>query len=223
MKKTLLSKNINICIDLDDTLYNEIDYVLSGYNDYIKNNHKNKIKFKLRKNEIFKNLSNHIDIFQKKNNLPLNEKLNVIKTIRLSKEKIFINKKVIKKILTLKKYFKKVCIYTNGRSVTQRNKIKRLGLDKLFDKIFISDEMKFKKPDLNYFLSIENYFNSQKIIFIGNNYKIDLKIPIKRDHKTIYIQNNQELRRRPIKNNKADLIYKNFKDINIYEIMKLFQ
>ena len=206
MKKITLSNNVSLCIDLDDTLYNEIDYVLSGYNDYIKKNLKNKIKFKLTKKEILKNLPNHIDIFQKKNNLPSNEKINLIK-----------------KILTLKKYFNKICIYTNGRSITQRNKIKRIGLNKLFDKIFISEEMKYKKPDLNYFLTIENYLNSQKIIFIGNNYKLDLMIPIKRGHKTIYIDNKKELRRGPTKNNKADLIYNDFKDINIYEIMKLFQ
>lgn len=46
MKKTILDKNkFCLCIDLDDTLYNEIDYVISGYRyfeKWYKKNYKKK-------------------------------------------------------------------------------------------------------------------------------------------------------------------------------------
>jgi len=45
----------------------------------------------------------------------------------------------------------KLCLVTNGQSKNQRDKIKRLSLDKYFDTIVISEEFGVKKPDARIF------------------------------------------------------------------------
>ena len=41
----------------------------------------------------------------------------------------------------------KLCLVTNGQSRNQRDKIQKLGLEKYFNEIIISEEVGFKKPD----------------------------------------------------------------------------
>lgn len=45
----------------------------------------------------------------------------------------------------------KLCLVTNGKSRNQRDKIKKLGLEKYFDEIVISEEVGFKKPAVEIF------------------------------------------------------------------------
>jgi len=64
-----------------------------------------------------------------------------------------------------------LCLVTNGQSKNQRDKIKRLSLEKYFKKIVISEEIGFKKPDsriFEYALS-EMDCAAEEAIFIGDH------------------------------------------------------
>lgn len=230
MKKTLLnSKKFCLCIDLDDTLYNEIDYVISGYDSFEKWYHfqyKKIIKYKLDKNEILKNLKNHVQLFIKKNQINEINSYKIIEFIRNHKPNILINNKNLKKLETLKLLFKNLVLTTNGRSITQNNKINCLGIKKYFKKIIISEEIGARKPQKMFYEILFKEFNNHNFIFIGDNFSIDLELPSIYGHKVILIQNKKnrlhELEKKTKNIEKINLIYNNFYNINIKDMLKLY-
>lgn len=230
MKKTLLNnKRFCLCIDLDDTLYNEIDYVISGYDLFEKwyyFQYKKKIKYKLDKKEILKNLKNHVQLFIKKNQINEINSYKIIELIRNHKPNIIINNRNLKKLEKLKLIFKNLILTTNGRSITQNNKIDSLGVRKYFNKIIISEEIGAKKPQKKFYEISLNEFNNHNFIFIGDNFYKDLELPSIYGHKVILIQNKKnrlhELEKKKKNLKKIDLIYNNFYNINIKDMLKLY-
>lgn len=73
---------------------------------------------------------------------------------------------------------KKQYVVTNGTIVAQNKKLKNTGLVKFFDKIFISDEVGYQKPDVRFFnhcfYEIPN-FDLNKAIIIGDSLTSDMK------------------------------------------------
>ena len=70
MNQNLSKIKFCICIDLDDTLYNEIDYVISGYREiskYIENEQKIKIRNFPKKKDVLNYKKTHLQRFLKKN------------------------------------------------------------------------------------------------------------------------------------------------------------
>ena len=69
-------------------------------------------------------------------------------------------------------------IFSNGKSVAQRNKIKALGLDVWFrnENIFISEEVGFLKPRLEAFQGVQKAIGiqSKQIWYIGDTYDADV-------------------------------------------------
>lgn len=67
---------------------------------------------------------------------------------------------------------------TNGTKVAQKKKLARSGLDKVFDAIFISEDVGFEKPNIEYFdyifekLGIEN---KSEVLIIGDSLTSDMK------------------------------------------------
>ena len=68
-------------------------------------------------------------------------------------------------------------LITDGRSVTQRNKIEALGLSSTFDPIVISEEIGTSKPAEQNFLSIEQRWPGRKYYYIADNPKKDFVTP----------------------------------------------
>ena len=95
------------------------------------------------------------------------------------------------KLILIKKHFKNLILITNGRKITQRNKIKSLKINNFFKKIIISDEIGVKKPNkLIYKKILDQYRNANKV-FIGDNLYIDLITPIMLKEKTIIVKNEK--------------------------------
>ena len=218
-----------LCIDLDDTLYNEVDYVLSGYKAimmHLKKNKKIKIAKLPNKKEILANKKKHIQIFLNKNKVNYSSVKFLINILREHKPSIKIPKKNITKLALLKKNFKNLILITNGRSTTQRNKINSLNIKKYFNKILISDEIGIKKPNKKIYTKIFQEYPNAKRVFIGDNLKIDLLTPIALNDKTIIIKNINnrvhELNEKDKDFKKINLIYENFHNIKIQDIKNLF-
>ena len=154
-----------LCIDLDDTLYNEVDYVLSGYKKIIKHLEKDKkikITKLLKKRDILENKKTHIQNFLNKNKVNYSSVKFLINILREHKPLIKIPKKNATKLALLKKNFKNLILITNGRSTTQRNKINSLKIKRYFNKILISDEIGVKKPNIKIYKKYLKNFQIQK-------------------------------------------------------------
>lgn len=180
-----------VVFDLDDTLYSEMDYVLSGYkflSDLIE-----KLYSKSTYQTFIKALDAKApDVFSyviEEHNLPVTLKEHLILAYRYHTPNIKLYNGVL---LTLEKLRNKnipMYLITDGRGLTQRLKIKSLGIESFFESIFISEEVGASKPDLNSFLAISSRHPQKSIVYIADNPKKDFIAPIKLGWKSIGILN----------------------------------
>lgn len=70
-------------------------------------------------------------------------------------------------------------IITDGRSITQRNKIRALELDQYFDDIIISEEFGSEKPSLASFQYYEDKYPLSDYFYFGDNITKDFLAPNK--------------------------------------------
>ena len=229
MNQNLSKIKFCICIDLDDTLYNEIDYVISGYREiskYIENEQNIKIRNFPKKKDVLNYKKTHLQRFLKKNQVRGISIKFLVNILRNHKPKLSMSKKNLKKLILIRKHFKNLILVTNGRKITQRNKIKSLNINKFFKKIFISDEIGVKKPNKLIYKKIFNEFPNANKVFIGDNLSIDLKAPIRLNQKTIIIKNRNNRIHKLNENDKSykkiNLIYEQFHEIRINDIKNLF-
>ena len=93
--------------------------------------------------------------------------------------------------LVLKKLEKNKQIYaiTNGVYKTQKYRVKKAKLDKFFIHSFISDEIKYNKPNklfMDYVCAYIKNFNKDEALIIGDSLSSDIKLGINSDVKTCY-------------------------------------
>jgi putative hydrolase of the HAD superfamily len=70
-------------------------------------------------------------------------------------------------------------IITDGRLVTQRNKLEALGLSRLIDKLLISEEFGASKPAPELYESFMKSDNQKQFYYIGDNIHKDFVTPKK--------------------------------------------
>lgn len=186
MKKVIL-------FDLDDTLYKELDFVYGGFKavcEYLANKY-NKDEEKLYKDTLdILNKQGRGKIFNyicEKYNIQegINE---LIKIYREAKPKIclyedaeyilkYLNRRLEKsdsQFLEEKvDFIYNIGIITDGKASVQWNKIKLLDLEKLVDKIIVTDDygLEFWKPNEFAYIEMLNYFKCKKeqCIYVGDN------------------------------------------------------
>ena len=171
-------KKTCLVLDLDDTLYKEYDYQTSGLK-YIE-----KKILDLYDINIFGKLldlrdQGVSDLFHeltKMLKLPTHVKKSFIAMyhhhtpdISLSLE----NEKFINSVLS---DFGNVVILTDGRSISQRSKLKSLNLSKI--PVYISEEWDSLKPDKKRFLAImESYSDNNYFCYVADNPSKDFITP----------------------------------------------
>ena len=187
-----LKKKINffetIIFDLDDTIYSQKHYdtpalkLVSRYLSKVLDINSKKIFSEIRKLKKLKRGKHPILIFNKYlNKKKINNKNNIIK----NSVKIFqtYNCKNLKYIPSLKSLIrnlsknKDLFIVTNGHVARQKRKIKYLGINNYFKKIFILDGIKKKiKPsteNVNYLVNFIKKRPKKNAVFVGDNKKSD--------------------------------------------------
>ena len=175
----MINKNTHIVFDLDDTLYKEIDFVKSAYIyvcKYIRSRFG--IDFFSQIQECIDDGINFYDyIISKlhhKHNFSIEKYLELYRfhypKLSLSADTTeFLNNISDRKI--------GFSIITDGRSISQNNKIKALGLSHLAQNIIISEETGYKKPHVNNFKIIEKVYPDKKFLYIADNTSKDFLAP----------------------------------------------
>jgi len=190
----MINNNTHIVFDLDDTLYKEIDFVKSAYiyiNSYIN------LRFDLDlSNSIKKCLDGEVNFFDLINSklhpdqsFPIEKYLELYRfhypEIGLSDyTTVFLDK--------ISSHNIDFSIITDGRSISQRNKIKALGLYDLVKNIIISEETGFEKPHLNNFKLLERIYTDKKLVYIADNTSKDFLAPNLLNWNTICLLDNGE-------------------------------
>ncbi|HEA30864.1 MAG TPA: HAD family hydrolase [Leeuwenhoekiella sp.] len=183
-----IDSTATLVFDLDDTLYKEIDYLKSAYQEIAKHvNNKNwhatyALMFALyrEKKNVFEYLSDKFEI-NKEELLTLYRGHFPDISLQSDTELLFDQ---------IKATGAKITLLTDGRSITQRNKIKALGLEKWIDNFFISEELGSEKPAEKNYIAVENYFKTRTYFYIADNLKKDFIIPNQRGWKTIGLIDN---------------------------------
>ena len=160
--------------DLDDTLYSERDFEKSGI-EFVYN-HFNIKHIELE--SILNNRKNWIEQILKDLNIQITSQMvldlyrNHLPTIHLYNDaKIFLEK------LHAQRY--EMSLITDGRSITQRNKLRALGIELYFKNIIISEEINSEKPSEYNFRIVMNNKNAENYIYIADNPNKDFITPNK--------------------------------------------
>ena len=175
----MINNNLHIVFDLDDTLYKEIDFVKSAYNyinNYIMSKYNVDLSFHIQ--ECINVGMNFFDFINSKlqpdQSFPLQKYLELYRfhypEIGLSDDTTVFLEKILSHNIDFS-------IITDGRSISQRNKIKALGLYDLAKNIIISEETGFEKPHLNNFKIIEQIYPTKKFLYIADNTSKDFIAP----------------------------------------------
>ncbi len=92
-------------------------------------------------------------------------------------DKSFPCKNAIETVTALKGKYKQYAV-TNGTIVAQQRKLKQSGLINIFDDVFISDEIGYEKPNIQFFNAVQEKigkFNKNEVMIIGDSLSSDMQ------------------------------------------------
>lgn len=189
MTMPFLSDKTVIVFDLDDTLYKEIDYLHSAYRriaDYLlaeqyadTDPYSMMVEWYHDGVNVFQTLTEYYGL-----NIPKELLLDIYRT---HLPDISLEPATERLLADLSQAGYNLGIITDGRSITQRNKIKALGLERFIheDCLVISEECGSEKPDEANYLVLQNLFSNRKFVYVGDNPKKDFITPKKLGWSTI--------------------------------------
>lgn len=172
-----------VVFDLDDTLYPEFEYRNSGLRavcDFVGFVY----GFGLAPEDFYDKTDALGDICRQAN-LPLEVKNSLLWIYRLHLPEISLGQEVSSLVRDLSSKFD-LAILTDGRSVTQRLKIRALGLNWIPS--YISEEYGKDKPDPERFLAIMADYPGREYVYIGDNPRKDFLAPNKLGWLTIGVR-----------------------------------
>jgi putative hydrolase of the HAD superfamily len=179
-----------VVFDLDDTLYKEIEFLKSAYQEiasFIDEKHANDIYLFMM--AVYQNRGDAFGeaIKKYKPNASKEELLNMYRNhfpdIKLEEGA----KELIKE---LQNNGLKIGLITDGRSKTQRNKLEALEIAEIFDEVIISEEFGSEKPDFRNFNYFNTKFSEYSKTYIADNFKKDFITPKALGWKTIGLLDN---------------------------------
>lgn len=182
-----------IIFDLDDTLYDENEYVRSGYDSvarYLGNE-----EYANQLLSFFEAGKPAVDELLRKLGRET-EKSECLKIYRNHKPIIHLNDGVLEMLIELKRKKLMIGIITDGRPEGQRNKIEALELDRLIgrDNIIITDELggiQFRKPcDVAFRILLTRWrLNPANVVYVGDNPEKDFQAPKQLGMRSIWYKN----------------------------------
>lgn len=177
-----------VIFDLDDTLYSEKEYVKSGYHQIAKRfgtDYENRLwqAFLEKKPAIDAVIPEH--------------KAEALNIYRNQIPDIHLYAGVIDMLIRLGNKYR-LGIITDGRPEGQKAKIQSLGIEKLFNKIIITDELggaEYRKPCPVAFEKMLEALNvvPERAVYIGDNISKDFKAPEALGMQTIWFKNRDGL------------------------------
>lgn len=180
-------KNKYIIFDLDDTLAYEIDYLKSAYKEiaqFIDSSNWKQLYHKMI--SWYRHGENVFEYLNKLYRVDISE---LLKIYRHHFPQITLINGAKEVLTNIKNSEYKLGLITDGRSITQRNKLKALGIEMLFDKIIISEEFGTTKPhENNYEVFVSN--DIQEYFYVADNPKKDFITPNKLGWTSICLLNS---------------------------------
>lgn len=215
-----INANSFFVFDLDDTLFQEVDFLKSAYrhislrlaSSLNADLYEEMWNRYLRKENVFKWI---MDQYGKM--LPAITLQWLLKEYREHIPSIELSRETLEFLHFARRFSIPAGLITDGRSITQRNKLKALGIEKYFVDIIISEEFGSEKPDERNYLFFEEKYPGSNFYFFGDNTSKDFIVPARLGWKTVCIKNTgnhiheQDLQKEPV----PDFIVANFKEVHL--------
>lgn len=166
-------KNKVLVLDLDDTLYPELDYLKSAYYtiaDRLSADNNQLYELMLSK---YYNSENVFKFLADEYNVDIQYLLDLYR-LHIPNIKLYPN---ADKVLNYFLENNEVAVVTDGRSKTQRNKLSALGLTHILTSIVISEEIQTEKPCRKNFEKVVSETTGNEYIYIGDNLNKDFITP----------------------------------------------
>lgn len=140
-----------------------------------------------------------------------------LKMFEFIEKNLVIDKKLVTALNILKNKYK-LFLLTNGIAKEQLVKIKKLNLENIFEKVYISSETMINKPNLRAFLQIalESKIEIDEFIMIGDSLHHDIEPAIKLGMATCHIKKEWHLT-----NLNSNKIYNGYSTEKIIDFLKL--
>jgi putative hydrolase of the HAD superfamily len=186
-------KDEAVIFDLDDLLYKEFDFMRSGFWAIARTCSEQEPKklFRLMMAQYFSGnavlnwLSN--DYLAPKSEHTLRSLLTIYRT---HKPDISLSADAVEMLSLLKQNGNRMGLITDGRSITQRNKIEALNLSGWISDFTISEELGFEKPSQKPFLYYMDKFDCRNFVYLADNYNKDFVAPNQLGWRTIALTDN---------------------------------
>ena len=198
MSSSMMQRHRVVVFDLDDTLYKEVDFLKSGYRYLAKL--LNETPFSMPYDEIYQTLwttyqigGNPFDEGICQYDLGSGIKEWMLDVYRHHFPAISLEEDVVQTLRELRSQRVKMGIITDGRIITQMNKIMALGLDAYVESedIIINETRETMKPDERSFLQLENRYGHNSIFtYVGDNPAKDFIAPNSLGWNTICLLND---------------------------------
>lgn len=194
MSSSTMNKVV-VVFDLDDTIYKEIDFLESAYQEIaetiapIVGVQPNELSDKMF--QLYQEGENVFEYLTNKYSLPYNMN-DLLQKYREHYPKIQLKDEHKEILEGLKARNITIGILTDGRSITQRNKIKALGLyDYVMpNDIIISEEFGYGKPSVEGYEHFMKSYPDASYFYIGDNPKKDFIAPNRLGWTTICLRDN---------------------------------
>ncbi len=173
-----------IIFDLDNTLYNEREYVISGFKAVALFLAKEKsldqctVYSSLLESFVLNGRGNNFDYLCRKLNI---DSLILSKLVNVYREhcpEIFLREDIKIFLLELSKEYK-LCLLTNGWLLPQKMKVEALRIDRYFDTVFYSqqDGLDFAKPHPKYFMHVLQFYDidASEALMVGDDPIADIQ------------------------------------------------
>lgn len=177
----MIDKSSFYIFDLDDTLFPEIEFLKSGYKHILKSypdKSKISILFKEMMDKYYKKedvLHWIVSVFAEENIILTKEDL--LSQYREHLPDIYLSADAAAFLKKIKEKNIPAGLITDGRSITQRNKLKALGISNYFTDIVISEEFGYEKPNPANFLHFVENYSGYRFCYIGDNTRKDFIVP----------------------------------------------
>ncbi len=187
-----------IVFDLDDTLYDEKEYVKSGYKAVAEMLPQiEDAESKLFK--AFEQKKSAIDEILVSEGVYSDElKQKCLEVYRYHQPNIHLYDGIADMLMQLRKQSFLLGIVTDGRPEGQKAKIKALDLERYVDHIIVTDELggvEYRKPNEKAFILMKEQFGIEynEMCYVGDNIKKDFIAPEKLGMKSIWFRNKDGL------------------------------
>lgn len=176
-----------VVFDLDDTLYDEVDFVKSGFREISRYLGRDEyydfmydVFLEVGSGKVFNRLIEKFSL-----DVPLQK---LIEIYRFHKPQIELPEDSLRVLKFARRY--KTALISDGHYIMQQNKFSALNLEKFIEYPIFTDFYHTKKPELKPFkMVMQKYSNEKNFVYISDNPKKDFIAPNALGWKTIRYKN----------------------------------